>query len=576
MYPAMAAINIPACAANQLVVFSGNVYDCDLLPFNFNPADLTVTTNPLSPGASGAVSFSYTLPGDGFVYFEATGFLSAGTYIIVTDYQGVAVDHGVMITQDADQPADIDMPGNLSFLVPVCTPGANLSFNVQLTDDCDADLSGATFTLNGGPAPAIDAAASNPAAGLYVWNLTGIPAGNYTLGASYTDGGGNTSTSEVTFVVTDQPDNWAPVIIYPSQDIVVDLDPCAPPTAVVAFEITVADNCDGDLVPTVNTSGGSAIIEPSAGGGRYVWTGGPGVYTVTISATDAAGNSRTEDFQVVVNQDPAPLAAPVCNDDINVTLDDNCQRVIRADMVLEGELGCFDNDDFTITIVNDDNPSNGNILDGCGQFIYEIDLNALPEINGFNGDYAAVNWLVLEENGSSVDIGATTATLVSSDAGGCSNAEGSMTTTVPNDGTISFDYNYVTSDPVFELHMIQVTAAGVTTDIVDINSSGSGSVNIPVGSGDVLYIAVVSVDCILGPGTATISNFNFQPADSTSRPNRLGTMLGLYHRRRQGRTNHRVSTKYRNRYDHQEWLCTFWYNRYWRPTGSSRQLVMFD
>jgi hypothetical protein len=510
--------NVPACAANQLVVFSGNVYDCDLLPFNFNPADLTVTTNPLSPGASGAVNISYTLPGDGFVYFEATGFLSAGTYLIVTDYQGVSVDHGVVITQDADQPANIDMPGNLSFLVPACTAGANLSFNVQLSDDCDADLSGAAFTLNGGPAPAIDGAASDPANGLYVWNLTGIPAGNYTLGASYTDGAGNLSTSEVTFVVTGQPDNWAPIIVYPSQDIVVDLDPCAPPTAIVAFEVTAADNCDGIVTPLVTTTGGSAIIDPSVGGDRYVWTGGPGVYTVTISATDAAGNSRTEDFQVVVNQAPAPLAAPVCNDDINVTLNDNCQRVIRADMVLEGELGCFDNDDFVINIVNDDNPSNGNILDGCGQFIYEIDLNALPEINGFNGDYAAVNWLVLEENGSSVDIGATTATLVSSDAGGCSNAEGSMTTTVPNDGTISFDYNYVTSDPVFELHMIQVTAAGVTTDIVDINSSGSGSVNIPVGSGDVLYIAVVSVDCILGPGTATISNFNFQPAAALPGP----------------------------------------------------------
>jgi hypothetical protein len=71
MYPAMAAIMYQHVQANQLVVFSGNVYDCDLLPFNFNPADLTVTTNPLSPGASGAVAISYTLPGDGFVYFEA-------------------------------------------------------------------------------------------------------------------------------------------------------------------------------------------------------------------------------------------------------------------------------------------------------------------------------------------------------------------------------------------------------------------------------------------------------------------------------------------------------------------------
>jgi hypothetical protein len=86
----MAAFNMYHHArANQFVVFSGNVYDCDLLPFNFNPADLTVTTIPLSPGASGNLTISYTLPGDGFVYFEATGFCQQVLILIVTDYQGV-------------------------------------------------------------------------------------------------------------------------------------------------------------------------------------------------------------------------------------------------------------------------------------------------------------------------------------------------------------------------------------------------------------------------------------------------------------------------------------------------------
>jgi hypothetical protein len=80
-------------------------------------------------------------------------------------------------------------------------------------------------------------------------------------------------------------------------------------------------------------------------------------------------------------------------------LNDNCQREIRADMVLEGEFGCFDNDDFVINIVNDDNPSNGNILDGCGEFIYEIDLNALPEINGLTVTMQQLTGWFTEENG---------------------------------------------------------------------------------------------------------------------------------------------------------------------------------
>ncbi|NRA49687.1 MAG: HYR domain-containing protein, partial [Phaeodactylibacter sp.] len=204
--------NVPACEASALVVFSGNVYDCDVDLFNYNPADLTVITTPLSAGASGSVAISYDLAQEDAVYFEATGFLTPGTYLIVTTYQGVSVDHGVVVTQDANQPAEITLPGNLAFLEPLCADGASVNFQVQITDDCDADLSGATFTLNGVAAPAIDAVASNPSAGLYVWNLADVPAGFYTLAATYVDGAGATSESSATITVTDQPDNSAPII----------------------------------------------------------------------------------------------------------------------------------------------------------------------------------------------------------------------------------------------------------------------------------------------------------------------------------------------------------------------------
>ena len=512
------SFNIEHCEEDGLVVFSGNIYDCNLNAANFNLADLTVNTIPLSAGAAGNLSISYTLPQDGYVYFEATGNLSAGSYLIVTNYQGVSVDHGVIVTQDPDEPAVMDMPGNLSYTIPECSGEAPVSFAVQLTDDCDDDLSSASFTVNGAPAPPYDPALSDPVNGLYVWNLS-LPVGMYTIQGTYTDGHGNITTEEATISINSNgQDDWAPIIIYPSQNIDVALEPCGPSTAVVVFEVTATDNCDAVVMPTVTATCGTLISQSSAGGDTYVWTGGVGSCTINISAMDNAGNTRTEDFQIVVTQDAPPLAALVCNDDVNVTLNDNCQREITADMLLEGEFGCFDNDDFTITIVNDDNPANGNLLDGCGEFIYEVELNAIPAVDGFTGDYADGNWFKVEENGSTVNISSSTATLVSSDAGGCNNAEGSMSIAVPNDGTITFDYDYVTSDPVFELHMIRVTSAGVQTDIVDINSSGAGSVNLPVTSGDMLYIAVISVDCILGPGTATITNFHFEPVDALPGP----------------------------------------------------------
>ncbi|NBC08519.1 MAG: HYR domain-containing protein, partial [Bacteroidetes bacterium] len=230
--------NVPSCEDDALVVFSGNVYDCDLTPFNFNPADLTVNTVPLSPGASGSVAISFTNPQEGFVYFEATGDLTPGSYLIVVDYQGVTVDHAVLVEQDADQPAEIDMPGNLSFLAPVCEPGADVSFSVQVNDDCDTDLSGATVELDGSSDDIVYG--TN---GVYFFNGS-LPAGMYTLTASYTDGAGNTTDAEVTLTVAAQPDNWAPIVIYPSQQINEEIDECSPATAAnVFFEVSATDNC---------------------------------------------------------------------------------------------------------------------------------------------------------------------------------------------------------------------------------------------------------------------------------------------------------------------------------------------
>ncbi|MCB9051457.1 MAG: hypothetical protein H6556_18655 [Lewinellaceae bacterium] len=90
------------------------------------------------------------------------------------------------------------------------------------------------------------------------------------------------------------------------------------------------------------------------------------MYQIVISAEDAAGNFRDEDFFVIVSQDDAPPTNLLCNTNVNATLNGDCQRFITADMVLEGDFGCANESDFRVNIVNDDDPTNGNILDGCG------------------------------------------------------------------------------------------------------------------------------------------------------------------------------------------------------------------
>ncbi|WP_170254900.1 hypothetical protein, partial [Phaeodactylibacter luteus] len=111
--------------------------------------------------------------------------------------------------------------------------------------------------------------------------------------------------------------------------------------------------------PVVTVSGG-ANVAPAGGSTFIVTAPANGTYTVTIDATDDAGNASSESFDIVVSQDEAPQPSLACNDDINVTLDANCSRVITADMVLEGSFGCLDNGDFVINIVNDADPSNLN------------------------------------------------------------------------------------------------------------------------------------------------------------------------------------------------------------------------
>ena len=497
---------IEHCEEDGLIVFSGNVYDCDLDAASFNPADLIVQTTPLSPDAAGSLQISYTLPQDGYVYFEATGNLTAGSYLIITSYQGVTVDHGVIVSQDADQPAVIDMPGNLSYQAADCEAEVPVSFAVQLSDDCDEDLGSASFTVNGAPAPPYDAAASDPTHGLYVWNLS-LSAGTYTIVGTYTDGGGNTTVQEVTITVNGTQDDWAPIITYPSQNMDIELDPCGPSTAPVVFEVSATDDCDGDLTPTVSISGGSVM---NVGGtNTYIaMVTASGCETVTITSTDAAGNTRTEDFQICVNQDPAPLAALICNDDINVTLDDNCQREITADMLLEGEFGCFDNNNFTITI-QDDDPSNGNILDGCGEFIYEIDLDVAAPTVGFTDDFAAANWSVVEDAGGGdayVDFTSTTLTL-----GTLAGNDAIAMIPMPGDGTLSFDYDYNGADPTWDFFIVDLDG----NQIIDVTDPTTGSYSSAVESGWMLVFHVEDDGALpVGsndPSEAVVSNFVFAP-----------------------------------------------------------------
>ncbi len=82
---------------------------------------------------------------------------------------------------------------------------------------------------------------------------------------------------------------------------------------------------------------------------------GPGCYfpigcqTLCYSATDAAGNVATCQFQVCVNPFPNPVTALACHDEIQISLDENCFATISPDEVLSGgPYRCYN--DYTVEI----------------------------------------------------------------------------------------------------------------------------------------------------------------------------------------------------------------------------------
>lgn len=119
---------------------------------------------------------------------------------------------------------------------------------------------------------------------------------------------------------------------------------------------SVADNC---------TPAAQIVISVSP---RDFTCANIGANTVVVTAVDARGNTTTGSAVVTVGFVQPSFS---CISEINLTLNDACQATVIPSMLLTGNLACLDNFPFTIR-VEDSNPNNGPIVDGCGRFRYTI------------------------------------------------------------------------------------------------------------------------------------------------------------------------------------------------------------
>ena len=156
--------------------------------------------------------------------------------------------------------------------------------------------------------------------------------GTTTVQYTLLDIAGNESMCSFDVTVLDAED---PIIVCPA-DMTIHLDPGACRATLSYEPISATDNCG--VVDTVMT--------PPSGSDFEI-----GTTTVTMTISDAVGNTSTCSYTVTVVEFVPTSNDITCNNLVQVTLDENCEALVTADMILEGNnYGCYE--DYIITVVD--------------------------------------------------------------------------------------------------------------------------------------------------------------------------------------------------------------------------------
>jgi hypothetical protein len=175
----------------------------------------------------------------------------------VTDASKNTSNCSFTVTVNDTQPPMITCPANITTSNNANQCSAVVSFTVNATDNC----------------PGVTVVANPPSGSTF-------PVGVTTVTATATDTSGNTATCSFTVTVMD---TQAPVIVCPSNVVVVP-PTMGMPCAVATYPApVVTDNCPG----------ATFVCTPASGSCFPV-----GVTTVTCTATDAAGNTSACSFNV--------------------------------------------------------------------------------------------------------------------------------------------------------------------------------------------------------------------------------------------------------------------------------------
>jgi len=239
---------------------------------NFENATATDNCSVTVEQTAGLISGSQFPIGESTVTFTAT------------DASGNITDCSFTVTITDEEPPTIVCPANIDMDVDAGICGAVVSFETPTASDNSG--SEVTVTQTAGP-------------------ISGevFPVGTTTVTFTATDAAGNSASCSFDVTVNDTEDPTFESV----SDINANTDAgvCG---AVVSFEApTATDNCDGTVVSLNDGSMASGSEFPV------------GTTTVTYTATDAAGNTFTVSFDVIVVDNQAPSIA--CPGNVNQTTD---------------------------------------------------------------------------------------------------------------------------------------------------------------------------------------------------------------------------------------------------------------
>jgi hypothetical protein len=245
------------------------------------PSDISVNVDAGTSGAVATFTASATdnVPGVTLSYVPVSGSTFAvGTTSVTataTDVAGNTASASFTVTVADNEAPVITAPATASAATTAGQPTGVVSFSATATDVVDGSIS-PTFT-------------SSPTAGLSPGSA--FPIGTTIVSVRAQDEAGNVATQNVIVTVTDGED---PTISVPT-DITVDTD-AESASAVVSYDVTGVDN--SGAVSPVLTSG------PASGSAFPV-----GTTSVTWTVTDASGNSASDSFNVIVQDNEAPTVS---------------------------------------------------------------------------------------------------------------------------------------------------------------------------------------------------------------------------------------------------------------------------